>query len=369
MADEVIASMAPHWGREYGNPSSQHLLGRTARNAVEHAREQVAALIHCQPEQIVFTSGGTESNNLALIGRWQALSSEEKSTAHFVSSEIEHPATLEPLKYLAGQGAQISLASSDQHGRISVSAVQAHLRPTTQLVSIMLANNETGVIQPIEQMAECCRDRGIVFHTDAAQAAGKIPVHVEDLGVDLLTIAGHKLQAPKGIGALYVRESVRLGRVLFGASQERGLSPGTECVPLIVGLGQAAVIAARHTAEERLGLQRRRDRFIECLRSAIGRELIIHGESAQRLPNTISVNFPDVVGADLLAVVPEVMSSTGAACHTGDATLSGTLRAMGLSYENAKGTVRVSLGWETTQDEVELGARYLVAGWKRLTGK
>jgi cysteine desulfurase len=365
VAEEVFQAMAPYWGTHFGNPSSQHRLGVFAKEAIERARRQVADWLHCDPREIVFTSGGTESNNLALIGLWRSISIVERGPAHFVTTRIEHPAILEPMRFLAEQGVRVSYVNCDQRCRVSAAAIEKELQATTRLVSVMTANNEIGTLQPISEIAELCRSRGIYFHTDAAQAAGKIPLDVNELGIDLLTIAGHKLHAPKGIGALYIRDGVPLERVLFGASQERSLSPGTECVPLIVGLGKAAEIAGRHTRDDLQTLEDLRDRLAEGLRQRIGRSIQLHGDGALRLPNTLSVNFPEVAGSALLACAPGICASTGAACHGHETTISATLQAMGLKPAEAKGTVRLSLGWSTTEAEMELAVQLLAEGWNQ----
>ncbi len=347
---------------KFGNPSSSHLLGRAAAAAVVEARNRVARLLGARPEEIVFTSGGSEANNLALKGlAWRKAA----PTGHLVISCIEHPAVVEPARFLERLGWRVTSLPTSRQGVVDPAAVAAALRPDTVLVSIMHANNEIGTIQPVGEIAAVCRQRGVLVHTDAAQSVGKIPVDVESLGVDLLSVAGHKLYAPKGIGALYVRSGVELEPLIHGAAHEGGRRAGTENVPYIVALGKACELAGQSLAEVPTRMARLRDRLYEQLCGGIGR-LSINGEGAARLPNTLSVNFPGVKGHELLALTPEVCASTGAACHSGASHLSATLRALGISAEQGQGAVRLSLGWYTTEEDIDQAAHMLVKAWNSL---
>ncbi len=363
IASSVQEAMLPFITEHHGNPSSSHTLGRACQEAVDDARAQVAMLLGAEREEIVFTSCGTESNNLALKG---VLMHGAPNTGHLIISAIEHPAIVQPAKFLERLGYDVTVVSCDRNGIISPDAVEVALRPDTRLVSIMHANNEIGTVQPIRRIAEISHAHGALVHTDAAQSTGKIRTMVDELDVDLLTIAGHKIYAPKGIGALYVRRGVALEPVNHGAGHESGLRAGTENVPYIVGLGKAAVLAAKSIDKMTERLEELRDRLFDGLREIIGDRLTMNGANADRLPNTLSVNFPDVNGHDLLAQIPELCASTGAACHSGATNISATLAAIGLSPLQASGTVRLSVGWNTTEDEIERSTSLLTSAWESL---
>ncbi len=364
LAPSVQEAMQPFLMDHYGNPSSDHALGQHCQVAVEQAREQIATLLGAQPAEIVFTSGGTESNNLALKG--VMCSDSPTGSGHLIISSLEHPAIVAPANYLDRCGCELSVVNCNDAGVVTPEAVDQLIRPETRLVSVMHANNEIGTIQPIAEIAQVCRERGVLLHTDAAQSIGKIPTHVDELAVDLLTIAGHKLYAPKGVGVLYVRDGVQLEPFMHGASHEAGRRAGTENVAYLVGLGQAAVLASN----DLIGLQSRlgnlRDLLWEQLAAGIGGGLTANGAAAHRLPNTLSVNFPEVIGSELLAMVPQLCASTGAACHSGETTVSSTLAAIGLPAEIARGTVRLSLGRGTSEQDVTQAAQWLVAAWQQL---
>lgn len=364
IAPSVQEAMAPFISQHYGNPSSHHALGRACDEAVEDARGQVASLLRADSREIVFTSGGTESNNLALKGVMLAKS--PAADGHLIISSLEHPAITQPARFLERLGYHVSVVQCDRHGTVDPGLVADALRPDTALVSIMHANNEIGTIQPIREIAQLCHQAGTLLHTDAAQSVGKISTIVDELEVDLLTIAGHKLYAPKGVGALYVRRGVVLEPVLHGADHERGIRAGTENVPYIVGLGQAAVWAAKAVDGLQPQLCRLRDKLQSALCESIGPNLIIHGKEAERLPNTLSVNFPGVSGHDLLAQVPEICASTGSACHSGDSAISATLAALGLTPDEARGTVRLTIGWYTTEDEIAAATARLIGAYESL---
>ena len=344
---EVLEAMLPFLRRKFGNPSSDHAYGRPARTAVEQARRQVADLLHCADDEIVFTSGGTEANNLAIRGAME-LSTNRR---HIVTSVAEHPATVQPCAWLESQGIAVTRVPVNRRGHVEEQSVGTALRSDTALVTIMLAQNETGAVMPLARIAAPAHARGAIVHTDAAQAVGKIPVHVDKLQVDLLSLAGHKLYAPKGIGALYVRRGTPLAPVLRGAGQERGLRPGTENVPYIVGLGAACALAMKNLMAESRRQRDLRDELWALLRVSVP-ELKLAGGKGPRLPNTLSVCFPEVYGSAVLAAAPQIAASTGSACHAGDQRPSDVLLAMGIPASVALGAVRLSLGRGTTRAEI-----------------
>ncbi|HEV7226176.1 MAG TPA: cysteine desulfurase family protein [Pirellulales bacterium] len=378
IARPVQEAMLPFLAEHYGNPSSNHALGRACHEAVEDARARVAQLLGANRDEIVFTSGGTESNNLALKGAAfaRALASGRAGRAlpaaagrlpgHLVISAFEHPAVVEPARFLERLGMEVAVARVDRRGLVDPAKIEAALRPDTLLVSVMHANNEIGVVQPVREIAEICRRRGVLMHADAAQTAGKLSTRVDDLGVDLLSLAGHKMYAPKGVGVLYVRRGVVLEPLLHGAGHESGQRAGTENVPYIVGLGRAASLAEANLVETGDRLTRLRDRLLGRLRDAIGPGLSVNGEQAPRLPNTLSVNFPGVVAGEMLRRIPELCASTGAACHSGSTHLSATLAAIGLEPAIARGTVRLSLGWYVDEEQLDRAAQLLIATFESL---
>jgi cysteine desulfurase len=346
---EVAEAMRPYLFEHFGNPSSSHWYGIQTKKAVEEARHQVADLLHCNPEEVVFTSGGSESNNYAIKGT--AFANREKGN-HIITSAIEHPAVLEVCKYLAEKGFQITYLPVDEFCLVAPRELQESIRPQTILITIMHANNEVGTIQPIAEIAKIAKEHGIVFHTDAAQSVGKIPTRVDELDVDLLTIAGHKLYAPKGIGALYVRGGIRLEKLIHGADHEQDLRAGTENVLEIVGLGQACEIAKRDLAKNTRHMQKMRDLLYAGLRQQWG-EIRLNGHPEKRLPNTLSVCFQSIEANTLLAEIESVAASAGAACHSDSVRVSSVLEAMQVDLEYAMGTVRFSTGKMTTEDEVK----------------
>jgi cysteine desulfurase len=363
VAPSVFEAMRPFLLEHYGNPSSHHALGVAARQAVEDARQCVAESLGACADEVFFTSGGTESNNLAVLGM---AAGERAYGGHLIISALEHPAVTAPARFLERYGCQLTVLLPDRWGRISADDVERAIRDDTVLVSIMHANNEIGTIQPIREIARRCRARGVTVHTDAAQSVGKIRTQVDELGVDLLSVAGHKLYAPKGVGALYVRRGTTLRPVLHGAAHEKGLRPGTENVASIVALGQAARLALGSVEEHAGRLSHLRDQLLSELRAAIGPRLTFNGPPEGRLPNTLSVNFPGVVGQQLLDRAPEICASTGAACHSGGTQLSATLAAIGLTAAVAAGTIRLSLGWNTSQEDVQRAASALISAWESL---
>ncbi len=340
----------------FGNPSSDHWAGRPARALVERARGQVAGLLGCKASEIVFTSGGTESNNHALKGSFFA---SNHATRHFITSAIEHPATLMPLKFLAGLGAEVTVLPVDGAGRVNPDDLRQAIRPETILISLMHANNETGVIQPIAECAAIAREHGIAFHSDAAQSAGKIPVRVAELGVDFLSLAGHKIYAPKGIGALYIRNGAPLEPVMHGAGHESGRRAGTESALLTAALGQACEMVSDLSPMAQVGALR--DRLWTRLRDKLGDRVVLNGHAAPRLPNTLNLSFVGRVGAEILAALDGVAASTGSACHAGQITLSPVLSAMAVPEQVGMGAIRFSLGRETTVAEIDAVADRLLA--------
>lgn len=365
IAPAVCEAMLPFLTEHYGNPSSHHELGQLTSAAIASAREQVARLLGCQSGEIIFTGGGTESNNMALQGA--LLRQAPIGKGHLVISAIEHPATTAPAQFLEKLGYRVSVVGCDSQGRVDPAAVEAVLADDTVLVSVMHSNNEVGTIQPIAEIAKLCRARGVLCHTDAAQSVGKVPVRVDELGVDMLTVAGHKVYAPKGVGALYVRKGVELEPVLHGAAHENGRRPGTENVPYIVALGKAAELIGQDLDGVAGRMAERRDRLAAALQSRIDPVPTINGADVNRLPNTLSMNFPAVNGAELLARCEGLCASTGAACHSGASSLSATLKAMGLDEETARGTVRLSVGRTTSDEDIDRAADLLVDAWQSLS--
>ncbi len=362
VAAEVFEAMAPFLREHFGNPSSSHPYGRRAAEAIAHARREVAGLLGAQTDEILFTGCATESNNLALRGVARALRHKGR---HIITSAIEHPSVTAPLERLREDGYEVTVLAVDRLGCVSPQGLQAALRSDTILVSIMHANNEVGTLQPIGELSAIAHAQGALFHTDAAQSVGKVPVDVHTLGVDLLTIAGHKFYAPKGIGALFVRRKTPLSPVLVGADQERGLRPGTENVAHIVALGAAADLARRHLPELSARLRTLRDALhMQLVRGIPG--LRLNGHPEHRLPNTLNVSFPQVSGRRLLAETPEIAASVGSACHEEGQAVSGVLAAMGLDADEARGAIRLSLGAATTEDEMRRAATSLIAASERL---
>jgi cysteine desulfurase len=349
-ADEVAEAMQPYLREAYGNPSSLHWAGLPARDAIDAARSQVANLLCCDATEIVFTSGGTEANNQALKGLFFARRSATPAP-HIITSQVEHPAILEPCRFLESLGAQVTRLPVDGCGLVDPDDVRQAIRPSTILISIMYANNEVGTIQPIEEIAATAREHGVCCHTDAAQAVGKISVDVEALGVDLLSVAGHKLYGPTGVGSLFVREGVELEPLLHGAGHEAGRRAGTENVLEIVGLGAACALAQR--SQEGANIAELRDDFWRKLQAHFGERVVLNGHPRRRLPNTLNVSFPGRVGGEILARLPWLAASTGSACHAGGTHISPVLEAMGVPHEVGLGAIRFSLGRRTTQAEVD----------------
>jgi cysteine desulfurase len=360
----VVEAMLPYLREHYGNPSSTHSFGKTAHDAVERARQQVAELMAAQADEIVFTGGGTEASNFALkgsvfaklrsfFGRWAR-------GAHIVISSIEHPATAQPCGFLKRLGCRVTVVPVDRQGIVDPDAVGKALERGTTLLSIMHSNNEVGTLQPIKEIAALTHQRGVLLHTDAAQSLGKVSVDVNDLGVDLLTLAGHKLYAPKGVGVLYVRRGVSLEPLVHGAGHEGGRRAGTENVPYLVGLGAACAIARQGLAEATRKLHELRERLWQRLRDGLGERIVLNGHPEKRLPNTLNASFVGHIGAELLEKVPEIAASTGSACHEGKISLSPVLCAMGVTPEIGRGALRLTVGRFTTEEHVDRAAELLV---------
>lgn len=359
---EVVDAMLPFLRQHFGNPSSQHVYGQRAQAAVERARQQVAALLGCDANEIIFTSGGTEANNLAIRGVAEA----RDDRRHIVTSVIEHPATARPCDWLGRHGWHVDRLGVERDGRMRVGDARAAIGESTALVTVMHSNNETGVLQPVAEVAAIARERGALVHTDAAQSVGKVPVDVQALGVDLLSVAGHKLYAPKGIGALFVRRGTQLRPFVLGAGHERGLRPGTENVAFIVGLGRACEIAGRDLEAVATRMRNLRDELWARLLASIP-EAALNGHPLQRLPNTLSVRFPRASGNEVLARATAVAAATGSACHAGHESASGVILAMGVAEAEAFGTVRLTLGRATTAEDVSRAADSLVGAWRGTT--
>lgn len=355
----VREAMLPFLGELYGNPSSNHDLGRRVAEAVSKARRQVADMLGADEAEIVFTSGGTEGNNTVIKG---IAHSRRDVGRHIITSSIEHPAVINPCRFLEQDGYEVSYVEVDSTGLIDPRSIVNEVRPDTILIAIMHANNEVGTIQPIAEIAEIAREGGILMLTDAAQSCGKIPTNVRELGVDFLTVAGHKLYGPQGIGALFIRKGVSIEPLHHGADHERGRRAGTEPVQTLVGLGQAAELAVQHLGDPRI--RACRDRLVDGLRRELGDDVVLFGHPEKRLPNTLAVGFRGRIGAELLEACPEICASTGAACHARDRKRSAVLAAMGVPADVAFGAVRFSVGRFTTESQIDEAARMIAAAMR-----
>src|SRR6516162_701524 len=348
IAPEVAAPISQALSDPFGNPSSEHWAGLPARQVVEKTRAQVAALLLCSSDGVVFTSGGSESNNHALKGAFFAHGGRG---SHIITTQVEHPAVLNPCRFLEQMGASLTYLPVDRFGRVDPDDVRRALTSRTVLISVMHANNEVGTLQPISEIASIARERGILFHTDAAQSAGKIPVRVDELGVDLLSLAGHKFYAPKGIGVLYVRKGLALEPLIHGAGHESGRRAGTENILLEVALGAACELAEPWLKAE--SIRQLRDLFWELLQTKFGKRVVLNGHPTERLPNTLNVSFVGKIGSTILSSLQGVAASTGSACHSGSVELSPVLKAMKVPPEIGMGAIRFSLGRTTTREEIE----------------
>jgi cysteine desulfurase len=358
----VLDAMLPYLTEVFGNPhSAQHAYGWAAEAAVDQGRREVAALIGALPEEIVFTSGATEANNLAIRG----VAARAGERRHVVTCAIEHPSVLETCRALRATGFQITELPVQADGLLDPDRLREMLRPDTALVSIMTANHEIGVLQPIADIAGICQERGVLLHTDAAQAAGRVPLDVAAQGVDLMSVSAHKLYGPKGVGALYLRRGVHLAPLFAGGAQERGLRPGTLPTPSCVGFGAACALARQELAEETARLRALRERLYRGLCEAVG-DVRLNGATEPRLPDNLNVCLPGIDAEDLLAELPELALSTGAACASATQEPSPVLRALGLSDEDVQGSIRVGLGRTTTEREIDFAIERLAAAVRRL---
>ncbi|MCK4715931.1 MAG: aminotransferase class V-fold PLP-dependent enzyme, partial [Candidatus Marinimicrobia bacterium] len=358
---EVINAIMPFLKNHYGNPSSSHYYGQEGKKTIEYSREQLATLLNCSADEIIFTSGGSESNNMALKGI-----ASRYNSGHIVTSAVEHPAILEVCRFLENNGYNITYLPVDEFGLVDTKSLVHAIRSDTILITIMLANNEVGTIQPIREIAQIAHERNILMHTDAAQAVGKIHVDVQELEVDLLSVAGHKMNAPKGIGALYIKTGTKVKPLIHGAGHERGLRPGTENVLEIVGLGTAAEVF--HSNEKTILAEQkaRGDQFWSELKKAIPK-IELNGHQEQKLRNTINTYFPGIDANTLLSDLPEVAASAGAACHADSLEPSHVLKAMGLSNERILGSIRFSVGRTTTAQDVSTAVRKISEAYRNLT--
>ena len=360
----AVEEMTLYMRSEFGNPSSGYDLGLRAKEGVEKARQEVADLINCKAGELIFTSGGSESNNMVLKGITELDSLKGK---HILTSSIEHPAIINPAMYLMELGADITFLPVDEYGRVSPDDVKNSINRKTVLISIMLANNETGTLQPVEEISEIAKEYSIPFHTDAAQAVGKIDVDVEKLGVDFMSIAGHKLYGPKGVGALYIKEGRELTPLVHGAGQEMGKRAGTENVILATGLGAACRMAKERLTVDFKKNKGLRDLLQELLFNGID-DLVLNGHPEERLPNTLNVSIPGIDGGKLLGMLDNVVASTGAACHDRNVKLSHVLSAMGVTPEVGMGTLRLTLGRLNNREQIEAAASQIIEAAKKMKG-
>ncbi len=347
IADSVAAVMSDLLIEGFGNPSSQHWAGYPARQALDKARGQIADLLECMPSEVVFTSGGSEANNYVLKGMVMDRLGQPN---HLIISEVEHPAIEQPCQFLERLGVEVTRLPVDGTGQVNPDDLKAAMKAHTRLVSIMHSNNEVGTLQPIGDCAAIAKAHGVAFHTDAAQSVGKVSTNVEDLGVDFMSLAGHKFYAPKGIGALYIRDGMQLQQLMHGAGHEQGRRAGTESAILAAALGEAARLAS--DLKSTLGMQDLRDLMWALLQDAFGQEVVLNGHETDRLPNSLNVSFVGKVGADILAKMPAVAASTGSACHEGSVELSPVLKAMGISEHVGMGAIRFSLGRATSEADI-----------------
>ncbi|MCK9207715.1 MAG: cysteine desulfurase [Salinivirgaceae bacterium] len=362
IAGEVAEAMWPYLDTYFGNPSSSHEYGTVTKQAVEKARQQVAGLLHCQPSEIVFTSGGTEANNMAIKGI--ALANRHRGN-HIITSAVEHPAVLEVCRYLEQNGFSLTVVPVDGYGLVNVAEVEKAITPKTILITIMHANNEVGTLQPIAEIGKLAGERKVFFHTDAAQSVAKVEVDVQKMGVDLLSVAGHKLYAPKGVGALFIKQGTILEKLMHGAAHEHNRRAGTENVLEIVGLGKAAEIAQRDLDKNRRHLFETRELLFQLLKNTIT-EIHRNGHPIEVLPNTLSISFPGVDASAMISQMQGIAVSAGAACHADGVRNSGVLEAMKVPVVLAQGTLRVSTGRETTNQEIESAVQQFAGAYSQL---
>lgn len=348
---EVLEEMLPYFTEYYGNASGIYGIAKESKKAMEKAREQVAAAIHAQPSEIYFTAGGSESDNMALRGVAEALKNKGN---HIITTKIEHHAILHTCEYLEKHGFRVTYLDVDADGKVSVDDVRAAICPETILISVMFANNEIGTIEPIAEIGKLAHEKGIYFHTDAVQAMGHVPIDVEEMHIDLLSISGHKLGAPKGIGAIYIRKGVRVSPLIFGGAQEKKMRAGTENIPGIVGLGKAVELAAAELPETRAKLEKMRDRLIKGILEAIPYSKL-NGHPTDRLPGNCNISFEFIEGESMLLLLDAlgVAASSGSACTSGSLDPSHVLLAIGLPHEKAHGSLRLTLDTDNTEEEID----------------
>ena len=353
---DAVEAMGPYLREEFGNPSSGYLLGKKAKAGVDQARKAVALLLGCHAQEVIFTSGGTESNNMVLKGLIDFRNPEK---FHVITSTVEHPAILNPALFLMELGVTVTFLPVDRFGRVEPGDIQRAVLPNTALISIMLANNETGTLQPLKEISKIAHEHDIPVHTDAAQAIGKMEVDLNNLGIDFLTVAGHKLYGPKGIGALYVHEGQKITPFIHGAGQEGGRRAGTENVILSVGLGAACDSARKRLKNDIQHMEALRNRLQQLLFEGVD-GLVLNGHAERRLPNTLNVSVPGLEGGRILEGVPTIMASTGAACHDRTVKLSHVLSAMGIPPEIGMGALRFTVGRGNTMDQIEEAAGLII---------
>ena len=358
----AVAAMMPFLKEEFGNPSSSYLLGTRAKETLERSRNEVSVLLSCGSHEVIFTSGGSESNNAVIKG---IIDLKRPEGFHIITSAVEHPAILNPALFLMELGVKVTILPVDRFGRVDPDEVKRAIEPKTRLISIMLANNETGTLQPIKEISNIATEHEILLHTDAAQAVGKIPVDVNELGVDFLSVAGHKLYGPKGVGALFIREGRFITPLIHGAGQEQGKRAGTENIILSVGLGAACDIAKGRLKRDFQHMKALRDRLQELLFEEID-GVILNGHPDDRLPNTLNISFPGIEGSRILEGMPRLLASTGAACHDRSVKLSHVLSAMSVPPEVGMGTLRLTVGRSNTEDQIEEAASLISAQVKRI---
>lgn len=351
LSPRVLEAMLPYFTRYYGNPSSVHAFGREAKQGLDKARDQVAKALHCEPSEVIFTGCGTESDNTVLLGVAQRYGDKGK---HIITTNVEHHAILHTCEYLEKQGYSVTYLPVDQDGLVTAEQVAAAIRPDTILVSIMFANNEVGTIMPIQEIGAVCKEKGVLFHTDAVQAVGHIPVDVQAMHIDMLSLSAHKFHGPKGVGALYCRKGIRLPSYIMGGAQEKGRRAGTENVAGIVGLGAAIQLATEQLEENRAKMTALRDRLMTGIQTRIS-EVKLNGHPTNRLPNNVNFSFKYIEGESILLMLDMngIAASSGSACTSGSLDPSHVLLALGLPHEIAHGSVRLTLGDETTEEDID----------------
>ena len=351
LSPRVLEAMLPYFTQYYGNPSSVHAFGREAKQGLDKARDQVAKALHCEPSEVIFTGCGTESDNTVLLGVAQRYGDKGK---HIITTNVEHHAILHTCEYLEKQGYSVTYLPVDQDGLVTAEQVAAAIRPDTILVSIMFANNEVGTIMPIQEIGAVCKEKGVLFHTDAVQAVGHIPVDVQAMHIDMLSLSAHKFHGPKGVGALYCRKGIRLPSYIMGGAQERGRRAGTENVAGIVGLGAAIQLATEQLEENRAKMTALRDRLMTGIQARIS-EVTLNGHPTNRLPNNVNFSFKYIEGESILLMLDMngIAASSGSACTSGSLDPSHVLLALGLPHEIAHGSVRLTLGDETTEEDID----------------